>query len=88
MDHASGAVRKMEDSDNPDSKRDVKPQVKTLNRVPRMFHSFFIKCLLTLIALIQGACVGVHRYLLCNPTLTFATRSERMPETKDAMRRG
>jgi hypothetical protein len=42
MDPNGGGVRKMEDSDNPDSKRDVKPQVKTLNRVPRMFHWLFI----------------------------------------------
>lgn len=34
---SSGSVRKMEDSDGGDSKRDIKP-VKTLNRVPRTFN--------------------------------------------------
>jgi len=88
MDPSGGGVRKMEDSDNPDSKRDVKPQVKTLNRVPRTFHYFFIKCLLlSLVALIQGACVSVHRYLSYNSMLSFAIRSECLPETKDAVRR-
>lgn len=31
------SIKKLEDGDSPDPKRDVKPQGKTLNRVPSKF---------------------------------------------------
>lgn len=51
----NASVRKMEDSDGADSKRDIKPQVKTLNRVPRTYYfpqtSFNTGCLTSIIKL-------------------------------------
>lgn len=37
---SNSGVKKLEDGDSPDSKRDVKPQAKTLNRVPSKFSTF------------------------------------------------
>lgn len=36
----NGGVKKLEDGDSPDSRRDLKPQAKTLNRVPSKFSLF------------------------------------------------
>lgn len=50
-------IRKIEDSDGVESKRDVKPQVKTLNRVPRMLLQLpHIQYLLIVLLIARGLC--------------------------------
>lgn len=64
----SGSIVKKQEEDDKGEKRDVKPIVKTLNRVPRMSSSYrpkepTLKIKLSLI----GACVSREWNLTYNP---------------------
>jgi hypothetical protein len=89
----NGAVKKQEDTGDSSSndpkgdKRDVKPVVKTLNRVPREFYRLHQLCShsLTLIPLTQGACVRTIALADLSSAHVSPFCSECMSETENEM---